>query len=109
MSAQLKNLVEEMSLDAKRSVRRLNMQEMIESLLVEFRPDLISAAELLSALKVGLEARLDIDGGLPLEVEYAFEDLRKAMDASWVYEPDPYDSIGYGDQYAGPEGTQDGK
>ena len=106
MSAQLKNLVEEMS-DSKRSVRRLNMQEMIESLLVEFRPDLISAAELLSALKTGLEARLD--GGLPLEVEYAFEDLRKAMDASWVYEPDPYDSIGYGDQYAGPEGTQDGK
>ena len=88
-------------IEAQRSVRRLNMQEMIESLLVEFRPDLISAAELLSALKVGLEARLDMDGGLPLEVEYAFEDLRKAMDATTPYEPDPYDSIGYGDQYNG--------
>ena len=98
MSAQLKTLVEEMS-GAQRSVRRLNMQEMIESLLVEFRPDLISAAELLSALKTGLEERLD--GGLPLEVEYAFEDLSKAMDAATPYEPDPYDSIGYGDQYNG--------
>ena len=86
-------------IEAQRSVRRLNMQEMIESLLVEFRPDLISAAELLGALKTGLEERLD--DGLPLEVEYAFEDLSKAMDAATPYEPDPYDSIGYGDQYNG--------
>jgi hypothetical protein len=86
------------------SVKRRNVQRMIESQIVEQRPDFIDAHEIVDALQAGLEARLESDNyDLPLEVRDAFNDLRKALDAACPYEPDAYDSMGIDprDQYNG--------
>jgi hypothetical protein len=94
------------AIEVEKSVKRRNVQRMIESQIVEQRPDFIDATEILDALKAGLEARLESDNyDLPLEVRDAFDDLRKALDAACPYEPDAYDSMGIDprDQYNGPE------
>jgi hypothetical protein len=94
--APLKKLYEETleSIAAERSVKRRNVQRMIESQIVEQRPDFIDASEILDSLQAGLEARLESDNyDLPLEVRDAFDDLRKALDKSTPYEPEAYDSM----------------
>lgn len=95
--AQLAKELREMTAESDRKFR-LNRQRFIESEIVEFRPDFFDSTELLDALKCGLEARLESDNlDLPLGVRDAFDDLRKALDASTPYEPDAYDSIGEDD------------
>jgi hypothetical protein len=94
------------AIEVEKSVKRRNVQRMIESQIVEQRPDFIDAHEIVDALQAGLEARLESDNyDLPLEVRDAFDDLRKALDAACPYEPDAYDSMGIDprDQYNGPE------
>ena len=79
---------------------RFNRQRMLESELVEFRPDFLEASELLSSLKTGLALKVGPYGDdLPIEVEYAFEDLQKALDAATPYEPEAYDSMSDLDRY----------
>ena len=99
----LKNLyaqVKAQAVKAKNNSRDLRKQ-FIESELVEFRPDFMDATEILSALKTGLALRVGPYGDdLPIEVEHAFQDLHRAMDAACPYEPEAYDPA---DQYAGPE------
>ena len=73
---------------------RFNRQTFIESELVEFRPDFLEATEILASLKTGLALKVGPYGDdLPIEVEHAFEDLKKALDASCPYEPEAYDSM----------------
>lgn len=73
---------------------RFDRQRFIESELVEFRPDFLEATEILAALKTGLALKVGPYGDdLPIEVEHAFEDLKKALDASCPYEPEAYDSM----------------
>jgi hypothetical protein len=94
------------AIKVEQAVKRRNVQRMIESQIVEQRPDFIDAHEIVDALQAGLEARLESDNyDLPLEVRDAFNDLRKALDAACPYEPDAYDSMGIDprDQYNGPE------
>jgi hypothetical protein len=92
--AQLARELREMTAAEDRKFRD-NRQRFIESELVEFRPSFEEAAELLSALKTGLALKVGPYGDdLPIEVEEAFEDLKKAMDAATPYEPEAYDSIG---------------
>ena len=62
---------------------RGNRQHFIESELVEFRPDFLEATELLSALKTGLALKVGPYGDdLPIEVEYAFNDLMKLLESA---------------------------
>jgi hypothetical protein len=102
----LKNIYAEAmeAIKVEQAVKRRNVQRMIESQIVEQRPDFIDAHEIVDALQAGLEARLESDNyDLPLEVRDAFDDLRKALDAACPYEPDAYDSMGIDprDQYNG--------
>ena len=73
---------------------RADRQRFIESELVEFRPDFLETSEILAALKTGLALKVGPYGDdLPIEVEEAFEDLKRAMDAACPYEPEAYDSM----------------
>ena len=98
----LKNLyaqVKAQAVEAKNNSRDLRKQ-FIESELVEYRPDFMDATEILSALKTGLALRVGPYGyDLPIEVEHAFQDLHRAMDAACPYEPEAYDSMSDFDRY----------
>ena len=98
----LKNLyaqVKAQAVKAKNNSRDLRKQ-FIESELVEYRPDFMDATEILSALKTGLALRVGPYGDdLPIEVEHAFQDLHRAMDAACPYEPEAYDSMSDFDRY----------
>src|SRR3990167_5147203 len=99
----LKNLyaqVKAHAVEEKRNSRDLRKQ-FIESELVEYRPDFMEATEILSALKTGLALRVGPYGDdLPIEVEHAFQDLHRAMDAACPYEPEAYDSMSdYGEDH----------
>lgn len=62
---------------------RFDRQRFIESELVEFRPDFTEASEILSSLKTGLALKVGPYGDdLPLEVEYAFNDLMKILESA---------------------------
>lgn len=92
--AQLAKEIRAMTAEADRKCR-FNRQRFIESELVEFRPDFTEASEILHAIRTGLALKVGSYGDdLPVEVEEAFEDLKKAMDAACPYEPEAYDSIG---------------
>jgi hypothetical protein len=59
--------------------------------LVKLRPSYEEAILIAASLKVGLALRESPYGDdLPLEVDYKFHDLAKALDAQEKYEPDPY-------------------
>ena len=91
---QLANELRQMTAEADKKFR-CNRQHFIENELVEFRPDFIEASEILSSLKTGLALKVGPYGDdLPIEVEHAFEDLVKALDAACPYEPEAYDPIG---------------
>lgn len=79
---QLANELRQMTAEADRKFR-LNRQKFIESELVEFRPDFYEASEILSALKTGLALKVGPYGDdLPIEVEYAFNDLMKLLESA---------------------------
>jgi hypothetical protein len=79
---------------------RSDRQHFIENELVEFRPDFLEATEILSALKTGLALKVGPYGDdLPIEVEHAFQDLVRAMDAATPYEPEAFDSVSDMDRY----------
>ena len=62
---------------------RFNRQTFIESELVEFRADFLEATEILASLKTGLALKVGPYGDdLPLEVEYAFNDLMKLLESA---------------------------
>ena len=83
---------------------RYERQEMLSDELAMFRPTYEEAVELLSALRLGLEARVSPHGDdLPMEVGYAFDDLKKAMDKRIPHDIEAYDPR---DQYAGPEAEE---
>jgi hypothetical protein len=59
--------------------------------LVKLRPSYEEAILIAASLKVGLALRESPYGDdLPLEVDYKFHDLAKALDAQEQFEPDPY-------------------
>lgn len=62
---------------------RSNRQHFIESELVEFRADFLEATEILASLKTGLALKVGPYGDdLPLEIEYAFNDLMKLLESA---------------------------
>jgi hypothetical protein len=59
--------------------------------LVTRKPSYEEAILIAASLKVGLALRESPHGDdLPLEVDYKFHDLAKALDAQEQFEPDPY-------------------
>jgi hypothetical protein len=105
--AQLAKEIRAMTAEADRKCR-FNRHRMLESELVEYRPDYTEAKELLMSLQVGLGLKMSPDGdSLDPDLEHAFKRLQDELDcADEMHHRNNYDPR---DQYTGYEEDFDDK